>query len=145
MPTKPRANKNKAGANKFFNSSQYQTFAATAGSPTNNAVTNVDMAVVASLAKQLQVILPKNNDLRSKAFICHAKEQMLLKLFETLNRSNYVDLNFKRQNFQLYRGFIGRGNNSLLLFQLFKQSRWWWNLYSAPVHDENGKVLMQHG
>ena len=56
-----------------------------------------------------------------------------------------MQLHFKRSLFQHYRGFIGRGNNSQLLFQLFKQSRWWWNLFSAPVLDENGKVIMQHG
>jgi len=54
------------------------------------------MAVVTSLAKQLQITLPKNNDMRSKAFICHAKEQMLVKLYEALNKSNLVELHFKR-------------------------------------------------
>ena len=94
-----------------------------------NTVLNVDMAVVQSLAKQLQITLPKNGDLRGKAFVCHAKEQMLIRLYETLNRSNGVELNFKRGLFQHYKGFIGRGNNSQLFFQLFKSSRWWWNLY----------------
>lgn len=83
-------------------------------SPTaaNNTCANVDMATVQSLAKQLQISLPKNGDLRSKAFICHAKEQMLTKLFDTLNRSNEIELDFKRQLFQHYRGYIGRGNNA---------------------------------
>ena len=40
----------------------------------NNTCANIDMSVVQSLAKQLQITLPKNGDLRSKAFICHAKE-----------------------------------------------------------------------
>ena len=116
-------------------------------SPTmaNNNIANIDMPTVQSLARQLQVTLPKNNDLRSKAFICHAKEQMLTKLFETLNKSNGIELKFKRSLFQHYKGFIGRGNNSQLFFQLFKQSRWWWNLYQVPVYDENGKIIMQHG
>ena len=65
----------------------------------NNTNCNVDMVAVQSLAKQLQITLPKNGDLRSKAFICHAKEQMLTKLFETLNKSNGIELNFKRQLF----------------------------------------------
>ena len=67
-------------------------------SPTvaNNNFANVDMAIVQSLAKQLQITLPKNGDLRSKAFICHAKEQMITKLYDTLNTSNDVELNFKR-------------------------------------------------
>lgn len=116
-------------------------------SPTtaNNTTANVDMQVVQGLAKQLQIQLPKNGDLRGKAFICHSKEQMLTRLFETVNKSNNIELHFKRSLFQHYRGFIGRGNNSQLLLQVFKQSRWWWNLFTAPVLDENGKVIMQHG
>ena len=66
---------------------------------------------------------------------------MLLRLYETLNKSNNVVLNFKRQNFQHYKGFVGRGNNASLIFQLFKSSRWWWNLYSSAQLDENGKVI----
>ena len=91
MPPKPKINKPK-----FSNNHNYQTFIATAASPTNSSSVNVDFAVVTSLAKQLQIKLPKNNDLRSKAFICHAKEQMLVKLFESLNKSNLVELYFKR-------------------------------------------------
>jgi hypothetical protein len=49
---------------------------------------SVDMKVVTLLADQLQVIIPKNNDMRSKAFLCHAKEQMLKCLYETINQSN---------------------------------------------------------
>ena len=36
---------------------------------------------------------------------------------------------------------MGRGNNASLIFQLFKASRWWWNLYSTAQYDENGKVI----
>ena len=66
---------------------------------------------------------------------------MLIKLYETLNASNDIKLNFKRQNFQHYKGFIGRGNNAPLLFQLFKASRWWWNLYATAQYDENGTII----
>lgn len=95
-PSKPRVSKSKNRTSKFFSSQNYNTFGSTAGSPTNNAFNNVDMAIVSNLAKQLHIVISKNNDLRSKAFICHAKEQMLVKLFETLNKSNGVDLHFKR-------------------------------------------------
>ena len=85
--------------------------------------------MVTKLAQQLGINIPKNNDLRSKNFLCHAKEQMLTKLYNTLKASNDVQLDLKRSHFQHYKGFIGRGNNAALLFQLFKASRWWWTLY----------------
>ena len=72
----------------------------------------VDLAQVQSLARQLQITLPKNNDLRGKAFLSHSKEKMYLKLFTTLNHSNGVDMKFERKNFKHYKGFIGRGNNA---------------------------------
>ena len=117
-------------------------------SPTSTKVistNSIDMKVVNLLADQLQVLIPKNNDLRSKAFLCHAKEQMLRCLYETINQSNKVELNFKRQNFSHYKGFVGRGNNAQLIHQLFKASRWWWNLFSEPTLDEAGKPIFQQG
>ena len=59
----------------------------------------VDLGTLQALAKQLKITLPKGNELKGKVFICHAKEQILLKLYETLNKSNDIELNFKRQNF----------------------------------------------
>ena len=51
----------------------------------NNQMGLVDLAQVQILARQLQITLPKNNDLRGKAFLSHSKEKMYLKLFTTLN------------------------------------------------------------
>lgn len=41
-----------------------------------------------------------------------------------------------------YKGYIGRGNNAQLLFQLFKGQRWWWNLFTEPTLDESGKPIL---
>jgi len=70
---------------------------------------------------------------------------MLKTLYEAINQANGVELNFKRQNFAHYKGFVGRGNNATLIHQLFKGSRWWWNLYSEAAIDENGKPIIQQG
>ena len=123
---KPKIKHGKNAKNKICANQTYQFLNATFAGPSsfqqmspttaNNSIANVDMPAVQNLAKQLQITLPKNGDLRGKAFICHAKEQMLHKLFETVNKSNKVELHFKRSLFQHYRGFIGRGNNSQLLF-----------------------------
>jgi hypothetical protein len=74
----------------------------------------------------------------TKARISLSKEMMQTKLFLALNKSNAVDLDFKREKFQHYKGFIGRGNNSALFFQLFKASRWWWQLYSSMPKEGAG-------
>ena len=34
----------------------------------------MDMKVICGLAETLTIAIPRNHDLRSKAFICHAKE-----------------------------------------------------------------------
>jgi hypothetical protein len=70
---------------------------------------------------------------------------MLRKLYDSLNQANRLELNFKRQNFSHYKGFVGRGNNAQLIFQLFKGTRWWWNLYSEAILDENGKPIILPG
>ena len=94
----------------------------------------------------MAINIPKNNDLRSKAFLCHAKEQMLKLLFDALNKENEVDLKFKRSSFIHYKGFVGRGNNAPLIMQLFKGSRWWWNLYmEANERDETGRPVLKEG
>jgi hypothetical protein len=54
-------------------------------SPASLATNGLDMKVICQLADQLMITIPRNMDLRSKAFLCHSKEQMLKKLFEALN------------------------------------------------------------
>ena len=46
----------------------------------------------------------------------YAKEKMHGKLFSVLNNSNSVKCDFKRENFKQYKMYVGRGNNSSLLF-----------------------------
>lgn len=81
-----------------------------------NSTNGLDLKVIGQLAESLQITIPRNMDLRSKTFLCHSKEQMLKKLFDAINQSNGVELNFKRSNFSHYKGFVGKGNNQPLIF-----------------------------
>ena len=58
------------------------------------------MALVAQIAKSLGIYLPKNNDFKSKAFLNTSREMMYTRLWVTINKSNDVELNFKRERFQ---------------------------------------------
>jgi hypothetical protein len=69
-----------------------------------------------NLARQLDIQMPRNNELKSKNFLKISKEKMHDRLFSTLNKSNGIELDFKREHFKNYKGFIGRGNNSTLFF-----------------------------
>jgi hypothetical protein len=73
------------------------------------------MQLVATSAKNLGINIPKNNDFKSKNFLKVSKEMMHTRLWITLNKANNVNLNFKRERFQQYKCFIGRGNNANLL------------------------------
>jgi hypothetical protein len=82
----------------------------------SNMLAPVNVNMIAGLCKQLGIQMPRNNDLKSKNFLRQSKEKMWQKLFATLNKSNGVELDFKRERFTHYKGFIGRGNNSAMLF-----------------------------
>lgn len=83
-----------------------------------NKMIQFDSHMIQVLAKQLNIILPKQfshldqNLYKSKQFIIHCKEMMLKKLYHTINFSNEMHkLHFERQNFQFYKCFVGKGNN----------------------------------
>jgi len=99
----------------------------------------ISSSVIASLARVLNIPLPKNNDYKSKIFLMQSKEKISTLLFNCLNSSNEIDLQFKREGFQHYKGYIGRGNNPSLFFQLFKSTRWWWQLYSTLPKEKSHK------
>jgi len=82
----------------------------------NNANFLVNVKLISQLAKQFDIMMPSNNDIKSTSFLRLSKEKMQTKLLNVLNKSNGIELDFKREKFQHYKGFIGRGNNSALFF-----------------------------
>ena len=79
---------------------------------------------------------------KSKQFVVHAKGQILQKLNDLMNKHNNLTIHFERSHFQFYKCFIGRGNNSDLLVQLFKQHRWWWSVHQSLAHDTDGNIIL---
>ena len=61
-----------------------------------------------------------------------------------MNKENDINLNFERQQFQFYKGFVGRGNNTPLIVSLFKQHRWWWTIYQSLQYDEEGQPILPY-
>lgn len=55
-----------------------------------------------------------------------------------------MSLNFERSQFQFYKSFVGRGNNTALIVSLLKQHRWWWNVYQSLQYDEEGNPVLPH-
>lgn len=82
----------------------------------NSAFSTSNIEAIAKLARSLNIQMPRNNDIRSKNFLRMCKEKMYTKLYKTINKANGIELDFKRENFSHYKGYIGRGNNSVLLF-----------------------------
>ena len=70
------------------------------------------MKLITQLAKHFDIQVPRNQDVKSTTFLKNSKEKMQTKLFRVMNKSNNVELDFKREKFLHYKGFVGRGNNS---------------------------------
>ncbi|CDW72755.1 tubulin-tyrosine ligase family protein [Stylonychia lemnae] len=77
--------------------------------------------------------LPKNiisdpQQVKSKEFQIYAKERILQRLYDVINKENCTDTAQIHQQQQIMRKFyVGRGNNYQLVRSVFKQ-RWWWQL-----------------
>lgn len=89
------------------------------------AVRNVSFTV--SLARVLGVSLSAGQvnavALGDRAFRAHAKERLLRFLYAVINAEN--GLNVERTSQSFYKGYIGGGNNAMLVRSVLKQ-RWWW-------------------
>jgi hypothetical protein len=59
----------------------------------------MNVTLITNLARQLNIEMPRNIDLKSKNFLRLSKEKMYLRLFGTLNQANGVQLEFKRERF----------------------------------------------
>lgn len=81
---------------------------------------------------------------KSKQFIVTAKGILFQQLHEIINQTNKLDISFERIKFQFYKGFIGKGNNTPLVVQIFKNHRWWWTIYQSLSYDEEGKPILPY-
>ena len=101
---------------RLINSFSIEAFIKLQNSSDKTQVPDAQMKLINQLAKHFDIQVPRNTDIKSTSFLRMSKEKMQVKLFRVLNKSNNIELDFKREKFQHYKGFIGRGNNSSLLF-----------------------------
>lgn len=100
----------------------------------NDQQVNIDK--IKTICSYFNFRLPKNviaepQQVKSKEFQTFAKERMLQRLYEVINKENSVQEEVILASQQGLRKFyVGRGNNYALVRSIFKQ-RWWWQLGSG--------------
>ena len=72
--------------------------------------------VVDGLPPMRHALFDVRNDSRGEHNLAGQDTPTSCDLERRLNKANGIELDFKRENFSHYKGYIGRGNNSALLF-----------------------------